>query len=190
MIPNPAYLSRVAEALCDCCVQLHDCCIQVVDMGMRHTMYTACREGKLLLMAGAMDGSITLLDAHTGIVLARHKAHAKYCVRVRWAPDSCHCVSCSWDHTMSVFKLDTGTDESSLSLQKSETYLSQVQDVEFIPGAQPSDQLLSVALKNSNYLRLFDVGQLKVCAVRRSHVSTVCGSTAAEDQAMCIGLVD
>jgi len=47
-------------------------------------------------------------------------------------------------------------------LQKSTTYLSQVQDVEFIPGAEPTDQLLAVALKNTNYLRLFDVHLLKV----------------------------
>lgn len=116
----------------------------------------------MLLLAGSMDGSVTLLDAHTGTVLTRHKAHAKYCVRVRWAPDSSHCVSCSWDHTMAVFTHSSNTDEPSLQLQKSTTYLSQVQDVDFIPGAEPSDQLLAVALKNTNYLRLFDVYQLKV----------------------------
>ncbi len=63
---------------------------------------------------------------------------------------------------MAVFTHSTSTDEPSLQLQKSETYLSQVQDVEFIPGAEPTDQLLAVALKNTNYLRLFDVHLLKV----------------------------
>lgn len=64
---------------------------------------------------------------------------------------------------MAVFAHTTSTDEPSLQLQKSTTYLSQVQDVEFIPGAESSDQLLAVALKNTNYLRLFDIYQLKVC---------------------------
>lgn len=117
----------------------------------------------MLLLAGAMDGSVTLLDANSGTVLSQYKAHAKYCVRVRWALNSSHCVSCSWDHTMSVFQCRASPSEPTLSLQKSETYLAQVQDVEFISGAEPSDQLLAVALKNTNYLRLFDVHQLKVC---------------------------
>lgn len=119
------------------------------------------RDGKMLLLAGAMDGSVLLLDAHTGTVLLRHKAHAKYCVRVRWAPHSSHFATCSWDHTMSVFQMNISAHEPSFSLQKSETYLSQVQDVEFIPGAEPSDQVLAVALKNTNYLRLFDILLLK-----------------------------
>lgn len=117
----------------------------------------------MLLLAGAMDGSVLLLDAHTGTVLLQHKAHAKYCVRVRWAPHSSHFATCSWDHTMSVFQMNISAHEPSFSLQKSETYLSQVQDVEFIPGAEPSDQVLAVALKNTNYLRLFDILLLKVC---------------------------
>ena len=57
------------------------------------------------------------------------------------------------------------SDGPSLSQQKTETYLSQVQDVECISGAQSSDQLLAVALKNTNYLRLYDIQQLKVLLV-------------------------
>ena len=116
----------------------------------------------MLLLAGAMDGSVTVLEADTGSVVWRHKAHAKYCVRVRWSPDSRHFVSCSWDHTLSVFSNTSGPDGPFLKLLRSETYLSQVQDVEFIPGTGPSQQLLAVALKNTNYLRLFDIIQLKV----------------------------
>ena len=116
----------------------------------------------MLLLAGAMDGSVVLLDAHTGQLLFRHKAHAKYCVRVRWNSDCHHFVSCSWDRTMSVFQLQSSADEASFSLKKSETYLSQVQDVEFIPGAGPSEQLVVIALKNTNYLRLYDPIKLKV----------------------------
>lgn len=116
----------------------------------------------MLLLAGAMDGSVTVLQADTGTVLWRHKAHAKYCVRVRWAADSCHFVSCSWDRTMCVFSHTSGTSGPEFKLLKSETYISQVQDVEFIPGAEQSHHLLAVALKSTNYLRLYDMLQLKV----------------------------
>lgn len=116
----------------------------------------------MLLLAGAMDGSVTVLEADTGTVLWRHKAHAKYCVRVRGSPDSRHFVSCSWDHTLSVFGHTSGSAGPEFKLLRSETYLSQVQDVEFIPGAEPSQQLLAVALKSTNYLRLFNIVQLKV----------------------------
>ena len=116
----------------------------------------------MLLAAGAMDGSVTIMQADTGSVLWRHKAHAKYCVRVRWAADSCHFVSCSWDRTLCVFSHSPGTDGPAFKLLKSETYVSQVQDVEFITSAGQSDQLLAVALKSTNYLRLFDMLQLKV----------------------------
>ncbi|KAL3139799.1 hypothetical protein ABBQ38_004100 [Trebouxia sp. C0009 RCD-2024] len=115
----------------------------------------------MLLLAGAMDGSVTVLQADTGTVLWRHKAHARYCVRVRWAADSCHFISCSWDRTMCVFSHTSGTDSPDFKLLKSETYVSQVQDVEFIQSPEPSQQLLAVALKNTNYLRLFDMLQLK-----------------------------
>ena len=116
----------------------------------------------MLLLAGAMDGSVAILQADNGSVLWRHKAHAKYCVRVRWAADSSHFVSCSWDRTLCVFSHSPGTDGPEFKLLNSVTYMSQVQDVEFIPGAELSDQLLAVALKSTNYLRLFDMLQLKV----------------------------
>ena len=115
----------------------------------------------MLLLAGAMDGSVTVLQAETGAVLWRHKTHAKYCVRVRWAADGSHFASCSWDHSMAVFSLSSSIDSTPLQPLKTETYVSQVQDVEFIPAAD-TQQLLAVALKNTNYLRIYDFGQLKV----------------------------
>lgn len=120
----------------------------------------------MLLLAGAMDGSVTVLQADTGTVLWRHKAHAKYCVRVRWAADGRHFISCSWDRTMCVFSHSPGRDGPEFKLLKSETYVSQVQDVEFIPAVQQPDQLLAVALKSTNYLRLFDMLRLKVLGRR------------------------
>ena len=134
----------------------------------------------MLLAAGAMDGSVTILQADTGTVLWRHKAHAKYCVRVRWAADSRHFVSCSWDRTLCVFSHSPGTDNPEFKLLKSETYVSQVQDVEFIASAGQSDPLLAMALKSTNYLRLFDMLQLKVidrcmCCLWLSGTSLVYG---------------
>lgn len=129
---------------------------------VQHNSIPCPRSNKMLLLSGAMDGSVTVLQADTGTVLWRHKAHAKYCVRVRWAGDSCHFTSCSWDHTMCVFSHTSAKDVPDFELLKSETYVSQVQDVEFIQNPEESRQLIAVALKNTNYLRLFDMLQLKV----------------------------
>ena len=63
---------------------------------------------------------------------------------------------------MSVFSHTSSTDHPEFKLLKSETFVSQVQDVEFIPGPETATELLAVALKNTNYLRLFDLEQLKV----------------------------
>ena len=121
------------------------------------------RPDQMLLLAGAMDGSVTVLAAASGTVLARHKSHAKYCVRVRWASDGQHFVSCSWDHTVAMHKYDAHTDNPSIQLLRTETYLSQVQDIEFVPAeGQPQSSLLVIALKNTNYLRLYDIEKLKV----------------------------
>lgn len=117
----------------------------------------------MLLLAGAMDGSTTVLNAASGKVLARHKSHAKYCVRVRWAPDGQRFVSCSWDHTLAVHKCNVTADGASIELLKTETFLSQVQDVEFIAGhAKHETAVLALALKTTNYLRLYDLNTLKV----------------------------
>ena len=117
----------------------------------------------MVLLAGAMDGSVTALAAASGKVLARHKSHAKYCVRVRWASDGQGFVSCSWDQTLAVHKYHTQTDNPSIELQRTESYLSQVQDVEFVPAQGPERNcLLVIALKNTNYLRLYDVETFKV----------------------------
>lgn len=122
-----------------------------------------CRADQMVLLAGAMDGSVTVLTAASGKVLARHKSHAKYCVRVRWATDGQRFVSCSWDQTLAVHKYNTQTDAPSIELQRTESYLSQVQDVEFVPAQGPEQKsLLVIALKNTNYLRLYDTETFKV----------------------------
>lgn len=117
----------------------------------------------MLLLAGAMDGSVTVLAAASGKILARHKSHAKYCVRVRWASDGQRFVSCSWDNTLAVHRYHSQTDTPSIELLRTEAYLSQVQDIEFVPThGQENSSMLVIALKNTNYLRLYDIESLKV----------------------------
>lgn len=57
-------------------------------------------ESRPYLLAGSMDGSVTILDAQEGTILASSKAHTKYCVRVMWGPSVSQFVSVSWDQTL------------------------------------------------------------------------------------------
>lgn len=51
-----------------------------------------------------MDGTITVMDAHEGTVLASTKPHTKYCVRVLWDPSASTFVSASWDQSLAVHR--------------------------------------------------------------------------------------
>lgn len=66
------------------------------------------REEGPFLLAGSMDGTVAVLDAEDGTVLAKSKPHAKYCVRVAWAPSSAHVLSASWDSTVVVQRWHPG----------------------------------------------------------------------------------
>ena len=152
-----------ADPHAPCCLPSVACCAPSYDVLLESDMpLSFCRQGSMLLLAGSMDGSAAVLDADTGTLLWRHKAHAKYCVRVRWSPDDRHFVSCSWDHTLALFSHTSGSAGPEFKLVKTEMYASQVQDVEFVPGSEASQQLLTVASKNTNYLCLFDMALLKV----------------------------
>ena len=50
-----------------------------------------------------MDGSVSMLDSSTGAVLQTGRVHAKYVVRVLWAPDGGSFVTASWDGNVHVF---------------------------------------------------------------------------------------
>ncbi|KAK9824547.1 hypothetical protein WJX72_011229 [[Myrmecia] bisecta] len=135
------------------------------------------RQGDARLLAGSMDGSVTLLDGMTGNVLHTLRPHTKYCVRMRWSPEGAAAASCSWDHSMAVYSCPATTSEAggseALVLRKHHPYASQVQDVEFLQDGKT----LAVALKQTNYLRLFDTeslqdtGRVNMNAFGDDHVS-------------------
>lgn len=55
-----------------------------------------------VVAAGCMDGSIVVVDAGTGVVLARAQPHRKYVVACRWAPDGRHLATGAWDDSFAV----------------------------------------------------------------------------------------
>lgn len=60
------------------------------------------RNGRSFLLAGFMDGSVTVLDVSSGDELAKLKLHSKYVVRALWSPDGRHIVSSSWDGSIAI----------------------------------------------------------------------------------------
>lgn len=58
-----------------------------------------------IVAVGCMDGSIVVLDAGSGVVLARAQPHRKYIVALQWAPDGRHLVSAAWDNSFAVHRL-------------------------------------------------------------------------------------
>lgn len=72
-----------------------------------------------MVLAGFMDGSVAVFNAHTGALLHRASCHSKYCVRVRWMRCGADAhgqrfVTCSWDHTVGVHAL-TGKLQKSIA---------------------------------------------------------------------------
>ena len=55
-----------------------------------------------------MDGSVALLDARRGEVLAAARAHTKYCVRVRWLPGGAGFVSAGREGALACWACATG----------------------------------------------------------------------------------
>ena len=55
-----------------------------------------------------MDGSVSMLDSSIGAVLQTARVHAKYVVRVLWAPDGASFVTASWDGNVHVFAAPGG----------------------------------------------------------------------------------
>ena len=79
-------------------------------LAMSHVLRMS-RESGPLLLAGSMDGTVVVLDAKEGTVLAKSKPHAKYCIRIAWAPSTLHVVSASWDSSLVVQRWDPGKSD-------------------------------------------------------------------------------
>ena len=74
-----------------------------------------------LALAGCMDGTVSLLDASSELTeLHRWRLHKKYAHCVRWHPSGRMFASCSFDHTVCIFRDDAaeGTAAASISISK------------------------------------------------------------------------
>lgn len=149
------------------------------------------RPGQQLLLAGSMDGSVSLLDAETGQLLHSSKPHTKYVVSVAWAGDGRRFVSGSWDSTVAVHCTAEATASADKAAETAKAksgvagtsaggssgsggsgvagfetlkvfqYTAQVQSVAFLADGDTA----VVAVRDSNYLRLLGVGALEARAL-------------------------
>ncbi|PRW32536.1 WD40 repeat isoform B [Chlorella sorokiniana] len=106
----------------------------------RHSGSDSSGGAPSLVVAGCMDGSVVLLDADSGQVLASARPHRKYCVSCAWSPDGCHLVTGAWDETFAVHRLERGSGSgggsgSGWELQQifSEQTPGRVNAIEFLP---------------------------------------------------------
>lgn len=124
----------------------------------------------MVVAAGCMDGSVLVLDAGTGDVLARSTPHRKYVVACRWAPDGRHLVTAAWDNSFAVHRLQRcsgggGGGGWQLEQVHAEQTAARVNALEFITSggghagsSAPIDSgggssTFLVAVQGSNYLQ-------------------------------------
>lgn len=70
-----------------------------------------CRNGqKAKLLVGAMDGSVSILDAEEGHVLCTTKAHTKYCVQATWNSSGTGFITASWDQSLCMYEWSSGEE--------------------------------------------------------------------------------
>ena len=58
------------------------------------------------LLAGSMDGSLSVVDGTTGCVLCSAAVHTKYLVRALWAGDGCTVATCSHDQSVGILRVE------------------------------------------------------------------------------------
>jgi len=127
-----------------------------------------------LLAAGSMDGSVTLLAAASGEVLATERPHNKYVQRVRWSPSGTLLATASSDHSMALLRLSASgrgalTSDSgqgcagceavttsgtcwSLTIVRQVPFAAPVQDVVF----SADGGMCFVAVRDTNFLHRVD----------------------------------
>ncbi|CAK0734557.1 hypothetical protein CVIRNUC_000448 [Coccomyxa viridis] len=118
---------------------------------------------KAVLLVGAMDGSVSILDAEEGYVLSTAKAHTKYCVQATWNSSGTGFITASWDQSLSLYEWSAAkhVQEGSQAaeepkLRHREAFPTAVTAAAYLPNGN-----IVIALRSSNYLRLFDPKQLK-----------------------------
>ena len=126
------------------------------------------------MLAGSMDGSVSLLNAATGALLHSAKAHMKYVVAVAWAGDGQHFVSASWDCSLTVHRFTSvptapGDSCSFVSL-KTFRYTAAVLCAAFLADGKTC----VVGLRDSNYLRLIDTMTLQVASPAHGMPAPIC----------------
>jgi hypothetical protein len=74
------------------------------------TVHPGCRADRdgsdSRVLAGSMNGSLSVLDGASGDVICTAAVHTKYLVRALWAGDGCTVATCSHDQTVGVLRVE------------------------------------------------------------------------------------
>lgn len=76
--------------------------------------------GKPWLLAGSMDGSVSVLDATSGTLLGTAKPHTKYVVKATWARGGDVIVSASYDQSVRLLSVRPAGDGDAVKLEETQ----------------------------------------------------------------------
>jgi len=105
----------------------------------------------------AKDGEITTMDKEKSVLAAINDRHKKYVVRVRWSVDGQYFAIASYDHSVSLYRLqEEGDAVVGVTFVHQMFFPVNVEAIAFSPDA------LVVATRDNNYLTFFDPHTLQL----------------------------